>query len=324
MPKNVTVFRRTILIAIMFVILFSGHTHLGLAEAPVTILKFDGTERTVTTELSDPRAVFKEAGIAVGQADRIEEKTSGRGKMLVLKRAVPVIVVRGDSQQKFFTNKDTVGEALKELNIRFNKKRVYPAADNPVTANVEIHILNKGDTLSSVEADSEIPVKYIDDENIPYGQEQLVEQGKAGKVKVVKKSVVSTGKAPKEVEIAREVLADPKYSVIRRGIGMSVETPEGRKKYSRIITAEASAYTVHCGTGTGLTSIGLVAARGIVAVDPRVIPYYTKMYIPGYGIAIAGDTGGSIRGNRVDLFMDSYEEAINWGRRNVEVYILED
>ena len=161
MPKNVTVFRRTILIAIMFVILFSGHTHLGLAEAPVTILKFDGTERTVTTELSDPRAVFKEAGIAVGQADRIEEKTSGRGKVLVLKRAVPVIVVRGDSQQKFFTNKDTVGEALKELNIRFNKKRVYPAADTPVTANVEIHILNKGDTLSSVEADSEIPVKYI-------------------------------------------------------------------------------------------------------------------------------------------------------------------
>ena len=284
MPKNVTVFRRTILIAIMFVILFSGHTHLGLAEAPVTILKFDGTERTVTTELSDPRAVFKEAGIAVGQADRIEEKTSGRGKVLLLKRAVPVIVVRGDSQQKFFTNKDTVGEALKELNIRFNKKRVYPAADTPVTANVEIHILNKGDTLSSV--------KYIDDENIPYGQEQLVEQGKAGKVKVVKKSVVSTGKAPKEVEIAREVLADPKYSVIRRGIGMSVETPEGRKKYSRIITAEASAYTVHCGTGTGLTSIGLVAARGIVAVDPRVIPYYTKMYIPGYGIVY-----GQLRGS---------------------------
>ena len=48
------------------------------------------------------------------------------------------------------------------------------------------------------------------------------------------------------------------------------------------------------------------------------------MYIPGYGIAIAGDTGGAIRGNRVDLFMYSYDEAINWCRRNVEVYILED
>lgn len=324
MPKNVTVFKRTILIAIMFVILFSGHTHLGLAEAPVTVLKFDGTEKTVTTELADPRSIFKEAGVTVGQSDRIVEKLTNNGKMLILKRALPVIVVRGESQQKFFTNKDTVGEALKDLNIRFNKKLVYPAPDTPVTANVEIHILNKGDTLSSEEAASEIPVKYIDDENIPYGQEQLVEQGEAGKVKVVKKSVVSTGNMPKEVEIAREVLADPKYSVIRRGIGMSVQTPEGRKKYSRIITAETSAYTVHCGTGTGMTSIGLVAARGIVAVDPHVIPYYTKMYIPGYGIAIAGDTGGAIRGNRVDLFMDSYQEAINWGRRNVEIYILED
>lgn len=324
MPKNVTVFKRCVLIAIMFVIMFGGHTHLGLAEAPVTVLKFDGMEKIVNTELAEPRAIFKEAGVTVGQSDRIEEKLTDNGKVLVLKRAQPIVVVRGASQQKFFTNKDTVGEALKDLKIRFNKKRVYPAPDTPVTANVEIHILNKGDTLSSVEADSEIPVKYIDDESIPYGQEKLVEQGKAGKVKVVKKSVVSSGSVPQEVEIAREVLADPKYSVIRRGVGMSVQTPEGRKKYSRIITAEASAYTVHCGTGTGLTSIGLVAARGIVAVDPRVIPYYTKMYIPGYGIAIAGDTGGAIRGNRIDLFMDSYDEAINWGRRDVEVYILED
>ena len=68
----------------------------------------------------------------------------------------------------------------------------------------------------------------------------------------------------------------------------------------------------------------LVPVRGIVAVDPHVIPYYTKMYVPGYGVAMAGDTGGAIVGNRIDLFMDSYEEAINWGRRDVEVYILED
>ena len=48
------------------------------------------------------------------------------------------------------------------------------------------------------------------------------------------------------------------------------------------------------------------------------------MYVPGYGVAMAGDTGGAIVGNRIDLFMDSYEEAINWGRRDVQVYILED
>lgn len=324
MPEHVTFWKRTVLIAVMFVIMFAGQTHPGLAESAVTLLRFDGTEKTVTTVLKEPREIFEEAGVRVGQSDRIVEETGAQGTVLTLKRAVPIVVVRGDSEQKFFTNKDTVGEALRELNIRYNKKRVYPEPGTKITPNVEIHIINRGDSFSAEEAASEIPVKYIDDENLPFGQQKVEQPGEAGKVKVIKKSVVSTGKAPQEVEIAREVLADPKYSIIRRGIGMSVQTPEGRKKYSRIITAEASAYTVHCGSGTGLTSIGLVPARGIVAVDPRVIPYYTKMYIPGYGFAIAGDTGGAIRGNRVDLFMDSYEEAIGWGRRDVEIYILED
>ncbi|MDD6164390.1 MAG: 3D domain-containing protein, partial [Anaerovibrio slackiae] len=60
----------------------------------------------------------------------------------------------------------------------------------------------------------------------------------------------------------------------------------------------------------------------IVAVDPDVIPLGTKVYIPGYGTAVAADTGGAIRGNKIDLCMESYGEAINFGRRSVEVYIL--
>ena len=77
------------------------------------------------------------------------------------------------------------------------------------------------------------------------------------------------------------------------------------------------------GSGTGRTSIGLVPYEGIVAVDPRVIPHYTKLYIPGYGIAMAGDTGGAIRGNRLDVFMHDWHRAIQWGRRTLDVYILE-
>ena len=65
------------------------------------------------------------------------------------------------------------------------------------------------------------------------------------------------------------------------------------------------------------------AEHGIIAVDPHVIPYGTRVYIPGYGFAVAGDTGGAIVGNRIDLFMDSYHDAISFGRRNVEMYILE-
>lgn len=61
-------------------------------------------------------------------------------------------------------------------------------------------------------------------------------------------------------------------------------------RYNKVMTMEITAYTLGEGSGTGRTSIGLVPYEGIVAVDPRVIPYYTKLYIPGYGIAMAGDT----------------------------------
>ena len=88
--------------------------------------------------------------------------------------------------------------------------------------------------------------------------------------------------------------------------------------------AESSGAAYTWGGGaSGHTSIGLWPKRGIVAVDPRVIPYYTKLYIPGYGMAIAGDTGGAIVGTRIDLFMDSLHECFQWGRRDVEIYILE-
>lgn len=116
------------------------------------------------------------------------------------------------------------------------------------------------------------------------------------------------------------MLIEPETKVIRKGMAMSVYTPEGYKRYTKKISAHASAYVA---TGSR-TSIGLVPYEGIVAVDPRFIPYYTKMYIPGYGIAMAGDTGGDMVHHRVDLFFNDYHRAIQWGRRDVDIYILAD
>ncbi len=76
--------------------------------------------------------------------------------------------------------------------------------------------------------------------------------------------------------------------------------------------------------GNGITAIGLRARKGIVAVDPRVVPLGTKLYVPGYGEALAADTGGWIKGNRVDLCFESFEECYGWGRRKIKVYLVED
>jgi len=76
--------------------------------------------------------------------------------------------------------------------------------------------------------------------------------------------------------------------------------------------------------GNGITAIGLRARKGIVAVDPRVIPLGTKLYIPGYGEAMAADTGGWIKGSRIDLCFETMVECHSWGRRRIKIYLVED
>ncbi len=85
---------------------------------------------------------------------------------------------------------------------------------------------------------------------------------------------------------------------------------------------EATAYA-----GDGITASGNGTNRNpngysTIAVDPRVIPLGSRVYVEGYGYAIAHDTGGDIKGNRIDLFMNSEAECNSWGRRSVKVYIL--
>ncbi len=96
----------------------------------------------------------------------------------------------------------------------------------------------------------------------------------------------------------------------------------GSLSYSQALTMEATAYC-----GDGVTASGSATVRNpngysTIAVDPRVIPLGTKVYVDGYGYALACDTGGAIKGNIIDLFVNSEAEAENWGRRSVTVYIL--
>ena len=105
-------------------------------------------------------------------------------------------------------------------------------------------------------------------------------------------------------------------------LSQRVVTESGNRNYSQVYTMEATAYLPSDGGGAGITAMGIPATRGVVAVDPNVIPLGSRVYIPGYGEAIAADTGGAIYGEHIDLCMESYGEAINFGRRNVTVYVL--
>ena len=101
-----------------------------------------------------------------------------------------------------------------------------------------------------------------------------------------------------------------------------VETPQGYVPYTQMMSMEATAYLPTDGGGAGITAMGVPATYGIVAVDPDVIPLGSRVYIPGYGEALAADTGGAIYGYRIDLCMEDYYQAMDFGRRNVTVFVL--
>ena len=101
-----------------------------------------------------------------------------------------------------------------------------------------------------------------------------------------------------------------------------VETPEGYMPYTQVMGMEATAYLPTDGSAEGLTAMGIPATYGIVAVDPDIIPLGSRVYIPGYGEALAADTGGAIYGYRIDLCMEDYWQAMDFGRRTVTVFVL--
>lgn len=108
----------------------------------------------------------------------------------------------------------------------------------------------------------------------------------------------------------------------RKG-GQSVKNSNGEpSKYSKVLTVEATAYSSQDPGNGNYTATGSRLKKGIVSVDPRLIPLGTKLYVEGYGYAVADDVGGAIKGHRIDLAYDSRSEALQFGRQTVKVYVL--
>ena len=95
------------------------------------------------------------------------------------------------------------------------------------------------------------------------------------------------------------------------------------RKVKKEMKVNASAYSSQDPNCSKYTSTGQLLRKGIVAVDPKVIPLGTKMYIPGYGYGIAGDIGSAIKGKKIDLAFESRKEALKFGRRDIVIQILE-
>jgi 3D (Asp-Asp-Asp) domain-containing protein len=148
---------------------------------------------------------------------------------------------------------------------------------------------------------------------------QTVKPGKAG---IKQRTIVVWKKDGKESErwvSSEKVIKKPTPTLISRGKLAS-------RASGTIMVMESTAYDpgpLSCGKwASGYTATGMKAGRGVIAVDPRVIPLGTRVYVDGYGYAVAADTGGAIKGNIIDVCFPTRREALQWGRKMVKVRIL--
>lgn len=157
-------------------------------------------------------------------------------------------------------------------------------------------------------------------------ESKVLKEGKLGQVDTLYRVILQNGTETNREKIKKQVVKQPEDRVLM--IRSQGQLPSrgfftGRK----VLNMQATGYDPgprSCGPrSTGRTALGLRAGYGVVAVDPKYIPLGTRLYIEGYGYAVAGDTGRAIKGNRIDLGHDNYSAARRVGRKTVKVHILD-
>jgi len=226
------------------------------------------------------------------------------------------LVVDG-STKNISTFKSDVKELLSEQNVKINSKDMMNVAlDSKLKDNMTIKITRV--TESTVIEEKSIPyeVKIEKDNNLDKGKTVIQQEGKEGKREFVYKLIYHDGKTTDKLLLEEYIAQDPVDKIIKEGTKEKVVQVVSRgnttrntskvnatttaaktstqSKYSKQMTVTATAYT-----GGGITSTGTKARWGVIAVDPSVIPYGTKVYIPRFDkVFVAQDTGSAIRGNK--------------------------
>jgi len=238
----------------------------------------------------------------------------------------PLVTVRvDDSTIALSTSTATVGELLELLEIALSDlDRTDPSPDTPIVDGLEVSV-TRVTRCEQVEEDT-IPSEMVvlADPDRPAGFTKILRHGQEGRVKKVWRIWEKDGVETSRGILSEEILQESSDTVVLRGTHGS---PNRGGDWRRPVVMEATAYDPgprSCGKwASGYTATGAKAERGIVAVDDRVIPMGTRMYIPDYGFALAADRGGAIKGMRIDLCYSTYAEAIQFGRRKVKVYLLD-
>ena len=317
--------RHTSLLLLLLAVVFMTISGFAWNEKSVTILA-DGQAQIVRTHLNSAEGILHDAGITLGPKDAVllNTQTLQNGTQLTVLRAFPVKVTIDGVAKDVMTVQTTAQGLADELG--YHAPNYVPLGDSNqhLQAGSEVAIAHvTGRSVKTYEQPVEVQVIRQRDDSMHIGEQEVIQEGTPGLVSVEEEILYQDGKEIKKQIISQNDIKRMVPTIIKEGSRDVVETSRGVVRYREVLTMEASAYLPGDGDGRGITATGMVTRRGVVAVDPNVIPLGTRLYIPGYGMAIAADTGGAIRGHKIDLLMESYGEAMEFGRRSVEVYVLQ-
>lgn len=217
------------------------------------------------------------------------------------------------------TPQRTVGELIDLLGLELDESELARVDLNGVISEdteVNVDCVEYGTDTATVSVDYE--TRYVDIQTIPRGTTQVYQQGKAG-TKTIEYKVTYLNGVENEREQTNEYISvSPTECIVYRGVGGTVTVGGKSYNYSYYIDCRSTVYT-----GGGTCATGVPASENVIAVDPRVIPLGTRVYVDGVGLRTAADTGGAIKGNFIDIYYEpGNTKFIGYGIRNVRVYIF--
>ena len=187
---------------------------------------------------------------------------------------------------------------------------------------IEVKQVEKKTIIETEEIPYDTVVKK--DKSLLKGETRVSQKGKKGVKELVYEVVYEDGQPISKILLEENIITKAKNKIIKKGTKEKEKTESKKKSTSKNslgknITVSATAYS-----GDGITATGTVPRWGTIAVDPTIIPYGTKVYIPQFDeYFIAEDCGGGIKGNKIDIFMNSESQCDKWGKRSIDIYIVE-
>lgn len=303
----------------------------------------DGDQVMVhATYETNPHEVLTEAGFQLSEVDKFETASRDGVSEINIQRGLTVTICSSGSNMEVISYGESVAQLLERLEIPVLENTIVSVElDTPVYDGLEILLQTTVTSDDSYTTVIPFEVEYQETGLLDAGEEVILTAGVEGQKLCTAAVTYIDGVETERVITAEEVITEPVKQVVAVGTG------EGKRKGSKpiigdgvIITTSGDVLTYthsdvfeatsYCRSDVGgnRTSTGTRAREGAIAVDPRVIPYGTRMFIVSndgryiYGVATAEDCGGSIKGHRIDLFYEGYNTAIQFGRRDCTVYFL--